>query len=180
MEKNMPEDKSQQETEVYDSLTGAYTREFFQERVLQEIEWAKRCEIPFSVCLIDLDHFKSINEAYGHNRGNEVLKAFAQNVELLARKSDSLFRYGGDEFILLLVNTNKEGALAISRRIIEMFKAEPLQGQPPLYLSMSIGISTFPEDAGSPEMLTKIAGQRCMEAKNWGRGQVVGGFLFLE
>ncbi|KNY28462.1 diguanylate cyclase [Pseudobacteroides cellulosolvens] len=159
--------------EIYDALTGAYTRAMLDERLIQEFDWAKRCDLPLSLCFIDLDYFKSINDAYGHGRGDEVLVSLVKRIGMVMRKSDMLFRYGGDEFVLIFPNTQKEEALPLLIKIHEVFKSEPVVGNPPLTLSLSMGVASFPGDAQSVEALLKSADSRCYEAKRNGRGCII-------
>jgi len=159
--------------EIFDSLTGVYTRTMLDERLLQEFDWAMRCDLPLSLCFIDLDYFKSINDAYGHKRGDEVLISLVKRIETVTGKSDMLFRYGGDEFVLIFPNTPKEGALTLLTKIHEILKSEPIDGDPRLTLSLSMGLASYPEDAVSVEMLLSVADSRCYEAKRNGRGCIV-------
>lgn len=164
----------QQDFTIHDTLTGAYSRALLNEQFPDEVERCSRYGIPLSLCLIDIDYFKSINDAYGHTRGDQILQTFVKRLNSLMRKSDILFRYGGDEFVLLMMNTHKEQALYLSSRLLDKIRMVPFSGEPPLNISLSIGVASFPDDASSAEDMFNIADRRCYEAKRRGRGQVVG------
>ncbi|NLL06546.1 MAG: diguanylate cyclase [Clostridiaceae bacterium] len=164
----------QQDISIHDTLTGAYSRALLNEQFPDEVERCSRYGIPLSLCLIDIDYFKSINDAYGHIRGDQVLQTFVKRLNSLMRKSDILFRYGGDEFVLLMMNTHKKQALSLTNRLLDKIRMVPFSGEPPLNISLSIGVAGYPEDASDAEAMFNIADRRCYEAKRRGRGQVVG------
>ncbi len=158
---------------IRDPVTGAYSRELMQSLFRQEVERAQRYGVPLSVCFIDLDYFKSINDAYGHVRGDQVLRELTDRIYDLIRGTDLFFRYGGDEFLLLLPNTPSDQAPRVAQRILEKMREIPFVGDPPLTLSLSIGIASYPQDALSGEDLLKTADRRTSIAKRRGRGQVI-------
>ena len=164
----------QQDFTIHDTLTGAYSRALLNEQFPDEVERCSRYGIPLSLCLIDIDYFKSINDAYGHIRGDQVLQTFVKRLNSLMRKSDILFRYGGDEFVLLMMNTHKKQALALTNRLLDKIRMVPFSGEPPLNISLSIGVASYPDDAANAEEMFNAADRRCYEAKRRGRGQVVG------
>jgi diguanylate cyclase (GGDEF)-like protein len=155
-----------------DPLTKAYTRSFLKDRLQVLVEEARRSSVPLSLILIDLDHFKSVNDAFGHARGDQVLLEFVERLGSMIRSTDTLFRYGGDEFVLVLPKTSKEQALVLANRLLKRVRGEPFEGEPPLSLSLSIGL-TETSEADTPESLFEKADRRLMEAKRAGRSQVV-------
>src|SRR5829696_5323988 len=127
-----------------DALTGAYGRSLLDARLAEELERARRSGAPCSVHLFDVDYFKSVNDAYGHARGDQVLRELAERVSGLVRAGDALFRYGGDEFVLLLPGTGKSDAVDVALRVVDGVRGAPFAGRPPLSLSVSLGVATFP------------------------------------
>ncbi len=158
---------------VRDSLTGALSRASLHDRLRHEVDRARRYGLPLSILVIDLDHFKSVNDAFGHTRGDKVLMDFVERMHSLARDSDLLFRYGGDEFILLLPHTDSLQAPAFARRLIDTVHALPFPGVPPLSVTLSVGSASFPGDGQTAEDLFERADRRLYEAKRQGRGRVV-------
>lgn len=158
---------------IRDPLTGAYSRALMQVWLEQEVERAGRSEQPFSLIMLDLDNFKSVNDAYGHARGDRVLCELVERVRSLTRGSDSLFRYGGDEFLLLLPNTTKMQAMALGHRVLDAVRAPPFPGTPPLNLTASLGVATFPTDGRTVEALVETSDRRQYQAKRQGRGRLV-------
>jgi diguanylate cyclase (GGDEF)-like protein len=157
-----------------DVLTGAGTREALHTQVVEELERARRSGSPCSVHLFDIDYFNSVNEAFGNARGDEVLRELATRVNGLVRTGDTLFRYGGDEFVLLLPGTGKTAAMDAALRIIDAVRAAPFPGHPPLSLSVSLGVATFPDDAGDATALLEVVGRRSYLGKRRGRACAVG------
>lgn len=156
-----------------DPLTGVSTRASLIERLQNEVARARRYNEPFSVLMLDLDYFKSINDAFGHLRGDEVLVQFTMRLKKMLRGADLIFRYGGDEFVLLLPNTDKVHAGVVARRLLHDTITIPFVGDPPVSLALSIGVANYPEDAQTSAALLEIADQRHYQAKRNGRGQVV-------
>ncbi|HEY1012281.1 MAG TPA: GGDEF domain-containing protein, partial [Herpetosiphonaceae bacterium] len=158
-----------------DPLTGAYSRALLEARLREELERSERYGQPLALCMIDLDYLKNVNDAYGHRRGDDVLRELARRIDGLSRDADALFRYGGDEFILLLPNTDGQQALALARRLLAAVRDEPIAGAPPLHVSVSIGIASCPADTREPDALFAIADARQYAAKRLGRGAIVSG-----
>lgn len=156
-----------------DTLTGAYSAEAYRRRLPQALEKARASGQEISLAMVDLDYFKSINDAFGHQRGNEALIGVVHLVKTCIRKEDEIFRYGGDEFMLLLPETGKQQAVQIVERIQSTFKDTPIPGQPPVFISASFGIVTFPEDGSSPEELFAVLDRRLFQGKSTRRGQVI-------
>ncbi|NJP06883.1 MAG: diguanylate cyclase, partial [Chloroflexaceae bacterium] len=128
---------------------------------------------PFALIVLDLDHFKSINDAFGHSRGDQVLVEFAHRARATTRASDFIFRYGGDEFVILLKDTDKEQAIAFTQRLLHNVQTVPFAGEPVLSLTLSMGVAFFPSDGQTPDALFDIADQRNGLAKRHGRAQAV-------
>ncbi|HUF37593.1 MAG TPA: diguanylate cyclase [Anaerolineales bacterium] len=161
------------EVELLDSLTGAYSRASMKTRLQEEVDRSDRYDQPFSILLLDLDHFKSVNDAFGHRRGDDILIAFAGRLQENARRSDVVFRYGGDEFIILLPSTDTKEAVYLAERLFEHLTENPYEGDPSLKLTLSMGIASFPEDASTPEALFDVADKRHYQAKRQGRNRIV-------
>jgi two-component system, cell cycle response regulator len=139
--------------------------------------------------MLDLDHFKSVNDRFGHQRGDEVLVEFAGRVTGSVRDIDTFARYGGEEFVLILPETNLEGGLAVAEKLRLATHRAPFCGdgadgggsgglkpRPPeggVRLTVSIGVACFPEHATSPEELLRAADEALYEAKLQGRDRVV-------
>lgn len=124
-----------------DPLTGALNRRAFNERALAEAERARRGGYAVSLVICDLDHFKAINDTYGHARGDVVLKRFTAIVQELIRPSDSLGRIGGEEFALLLPGSDADAAARVAERVRARFAAEPIEGGDPLVATASFGVA---------------------------------------
>ena len=159
---------------VTDPLTGLYNRRLFSETFEKEMNRAKRYGSPLGLVILDLHRFKEVNDKHGHPRGDEVLRAAASTLRKALRTSDFAFRIGGDEFALLLPQTDAAQALGLSRRIESVF-AEAVQ---PLQLSISVtmdhGVATYPQDGEQPDQLFHVADDRLYRLKhsNHGRGAV--------
>jgi diguanylate cyclase (GGDEF)-like protein len=156
---------------VTDPLTGLYNRRLFSETFEKELNRSRRYGSPLGLVVLDLHRFKEVNDRYGHPRGDEVLRAAAATLKKALRTSDSAFRIGGDEFALLLPQTDAEQALALSRRVETVF-AEVLQ---PLQLtvgvSMDHGVATFPQDGEQADQLIRVADERLYRLKQANHGK---------
>src|SRR5271165_1734486 len=151
---------------VTDPLTGLYNRRLFAESFEKELNRARRYGLPLSIVILDLHRFKEVNDKYGHPRGDDVLRAAATTLQKTLRTSDSAFRIGGDEFALLLPQTDAAQALALSRRIGTVF-SETLEL---LHLAVSVtmdhGVATFPQDGDQSELLIRVADERLYRLKH--------------
>jgi diguanylate cyclase (GGDEF)-like protein len=158
--------KKLQVNAVTDPLTGLYNRRLFAESFEKELNRARRYGLPLGVVILDLHRFKEVNDKYGHPRGDEVLRAAASTLQKALRTSDSAFRIGGDEFALLLPQTDAAQALALGKRIETVF-AETLK---PLQLSFSVtmdhGVATFPQDGDQSDQLIHVADERLYRFKH--------------
>ena len=156
---------------VTDPLTGLSNRRLFGEAFEKELNRARRYGLPLGLVILDLHRFKEVNDKHGHPRGDEVLRAAATTLKSALRTSDSAFRIGGDEFALLLPQTDAAQALALSRRIETVF-AEMLQ---PLQLSVSVsmdhGVATFPHDGEQSDQLIRVADERLYRLKHANHGK---------
>jgi diguanylate cyclase (GGDEF)-like protein len=155
-----------------DALTGALNRRAFDEDVAREAAMARRYGFPISLVLLDLDHFKRINDTEGHQAGDEVLRHFAGLSREATRETDVVYRYGGEEFALLLSHTPLEGALATARRVVALTAASPARpGARALRFTCSAGVaSASGAEVTETDLLARADGA-LYRAKNEGRNR---------
>ncbi len=126
-----------------DALTGLANRRHFLELAARTIEQARRYQRPLSIVMMDVDHFKQINDTFGHNTGDQVLVSVAQCMLTVLRKVDILGRYGGDEFVILLPETTQEGARRLTERLRQVVSQQSIiAGGVSLPISLSIGLTS--------------------------------------
>lgn len=161
-------------TSLQDSLTGVGNRKALMNTLNREVQLADRYQQPLSLLVIDIDHFKLINDNYGHSSGDEVLKELAKAICSIARQTDLTFRYGGEEFVVLLNKTSAEGAAVIAERIRQRIAKLKLETHGELIrVTASIGLSTrLPNETG--DELFQRADAALYRAKNSGRNKVAG------
>lgn len=162
---------------VRDNLTGVYNRKFFMERFVEELAWAVRYQEPLSFIIIDIDHFKNINDTYGHGCGDDVLRQLAKTLASSLRVHDIIARYGGEEFVILLSNTSSDDSVTVAEKIRNTIQESDfycLNGIAKLTVTVSIGVaSTDGETDVLPDDLILIADQALHEAKAAGRNMVI-------
>src|SRR5438105_13471470 len=165
---------------VTDPLTGLYNRRLFAETFEKELNRARRYSQPLGLVTLDLHRFKEVNDKHGHPRGDDVLRAAAATLKKALRTSDSAFRIGGDEFALLLPQTDSAQALALCRRVETVFAEmlRPLQLE--VAVSMDHGIAIFPEDAEQADQLIHIADERLYRQKHDNHKKTVNGANRIE
>ena len=167
--------KTLQLNAVTDPLTGLYNRRLFSETFERELNRGRRYGSPLGLVVLDLHRFKEVNDKHGHPRGDEVLRAAAATLKKALRTSDFAFRIGGDEFALLLPQTDAEQALALSRRVETVF----LEMVPPLQLSVAVsmdhGVATFPQDGEQADQLIRVADERLYRLKQANHGRSANG-----
>ncbi|MDH5471765.1 MAG: GGDEF domain-containing protein [Gammaproteobacteria bacterium] len=156
----------------YDVLTGVNNRSSFDVSLDREISLSKRNSQALSLLVIDIDHFKSVNDNYGHAAGDEVLKVVAGRIQASMRKSDLLFRYGGEEFVAILNNSDCDEAREVAERVLDTVRNNVVeyQGQA-LSVSVSIGLTCLIQ-ADTRESVFDRADNALYEAKHSGRDQV--------
>lgn len=159
---------------LMDGLTGVWNRRFFQMQFRQVVATAQRFDRPFSVLMMDLDFFKRVNDTYGHPRGDAILVEFAQRVSGALREVDTFARYGGEEFIVLLSETDLEGASTTAEKICSVIRDEPFgsAGEEPISMTVSIGVAAYPTHGESYKTLVEAADQALYSAKEAGRDRV--------
>jgi diguanylate cyclase (GGDEF)-like protein len=142
--------------------------------VLDETQKSFCGVIPLSLMMVDIDHFKEVNDAFGHTEGDQVLREVSSLLRASVRKKDTVARYGGEEFILILPGASLEASAAIAERIRGLVENTPFEvGKARLNLTVSIGISNFPDhQPKSKEELIKMADLALYEAKRGGRNRV--------
>lgn len=163
-----------EEQAITDSLTGLLNHMEFQNRLIEEIDRSRRYGKMFSLLMLDLDHFKDVNDTYGHPIGDKVLKETAKILKTLLRSVDLAFRYGGEEFAILLPETDSQGARIIADRIRQEIGRRPIftRLEESTHVTISIGVSEFPQDADQREDLISAADQALYASKRNGRDRV--------
>ena len=165
-----------------DALTGAFNRRFLDHYLRHELARATRHKSSLAVAMVDVDHFKQLNDEFGHASGDRVLKHVAQQLEAAVRRTDLVARYGGEEFVVVLPESNAEQAMMRMERIRESIAstALPLEkhkartSQANMKVTISIGIASWPVDGNAAAELISSADRRMYEAKKRGRNQCVG------
>ncbi len=164
-----------QRLSITDSLTGLYNARHFYRSLHAELERAKRYNDAFSLVIFDIDDFKQVNDTYGHQIGDDLLKEFADILFHFSRKSDIVARYGGEEFVMILPKTPKESAYFLANRILKKVQEHKFLADKKLSLNISIsgGISTFPEDGDNEKDLLYCADMALYKAKQEGKKRVI-------
>jgi diguanylate cyclase len=162
------------EKNVKDSLTETYNRRFLEECLNREFEKSRRYSRSLSLIMLDIDFFKHVNDMYGHQCGDFILKSIASKTSSVIRKMDVLARYGGEEFCCLLPEAALNESLEVAERIRTTVAEEPfIFRDSSLSVTVSLGVSELREDVHSAEMLLKLADEALYEAKRRGRNKVV-------
>jgi diguanylate cyclase (GGDEF)-like protein len=172
-----------QELALTDELTGLYNHRYFRQRLVQEVHRAERVGSPLSLLFVDLDHFKRVNDTFGHPVGDRVLCHVAglmrttvegASVVVRLRKSDVVARYGGEEFAVLLPDARSAGAVSVAERLraVVAESALALDDGTRVPVTMSIGVATIPDDAQGGEDLLRAADLALYRAKHGGRNRV--------
>ena len=158
-----------------DGLTDAYNRRYLTEMLEREVARCKRHARPLALTLIDVDHFKSINDTYGHSVGDQVLQKLSARLQSHLRQDDVLARFGGEEFAIVQVEADIEHAATIAERCRVAVESEPFETTVgPVQVTISVGIASPDHTAlGSCEELLTEADERLYEAKNGGRNRIV-------
>ncbi len=157
-----------------DGLTGLFNHRAFQDRLSEEIRRAERYKSKLFLLMIDIDNFKSFNDTYGHQTGDEVLKTIARIISENIRVVDFAARYGGEEFVLILPETDCRHTYKVAERIRRAVMDYPfhIKGCSNVSLTVSIGVSCYPEDATEKEDLTRKADRALYFAKGLGKNRV--------
>jgi two-component system cell cycle response regulator len=160
---------------VTDALTGAHNREHFDTQLRSELSYARRHKVEVSLAFFDVDHFKRVNDTYGHPAGDAVLVALANTIRNMIRNEDVFARYGGEEFALILRGIDCAGANTVGERLrerVEAMRVPTDAGE--LRVTVSVGCSSFAElEEKTPEALVSTADKRLYAAKHAGRNRVV-------
>ncbi len=157
-----------------DTLTGIYNRRFINEFLINEIERSKRMNKRFSIAMLDIDDFKKLNDTYGHMAGDAVLKFMSNLIAESLRKSDIVGRYGGEEFIIIMPETDMKVSGLVSERVRKKIEdgAIPLSKKKSVNITASFGIASFPDDGISSDDLLITADDRLYKAKKEGKNKV--------
>ena len=160
---------------VTDGLTGISNRPNMEQVLRSEFERSMRYGAPLSVVLLDVDHFKGVNDTYGHQKGDEILVAFASLLKKFCRANDTAARYGGEEFLMILPQSNAQGAFKIAERVREeMMKLNFTGNESHFSVTTSCGVVELDRDfIKSTDQLVTMADQALYEAKNSGRNKTV-------
>jgi diguanylate cyclase (GGDEF)-like protein len=159
------------ERSVRDPLTGLYNRAYFLEQLGATAEAGAARGLGLAVLMLDVDHFKRVNDTYGHARGDAVLRELAHRVQEQIREVDTFARYGGEEFVVVLPETTVDGAAQLAERICVAVRRTPFQseGEEPLDVTLSVGGAAFPEHGSSAATLMRAADRALYVAKGEGR-----------
>jgi diguanylate cyclase (GGDEF)-like protein len=159
-----------------DGLTGAFNRRKFDEDLEAEIARSVRYSNPLSLVMVDIDYFKAYNDVHGHPMGDSLLKRLVTVLSSNLRPFDKVYRYGGEEFAVLLPETGKEKALLATQRLMDVIRQEQFEGekesQPNAKLTVSMGLAGFPEDGNTKDLLLKRADMALYQAKSDGRDRI--------
>ncbi|HHS5393969.1 TPA: diguanylate cyclase, partial [Legionella pneumophila] len=164
---------------IRDPLTGLYNRRYLEDFLFKQLHQAERTKASFAILMLDLDHFKKINDSFGHDAGDLVLKEIGQILNSDIRLGDIAARYGGEEFVLLLYDIDAQAAKMKAENLRSAISNLQVKygAQPVGQITASIGISIYPDDAKSPAELVEAADKALYQAKNKGRNKVI---LFSE
>jgi diguanylate cyclase (GGDEF)-like protein len=163
------------EKNTLDALSGLYNRRYYDQKILAEFRRSKRNLTPLSLVLIDIDHFKTINDTYGHLAGDQCIVWIAEKIkQSLKRSTDMSFRYGGEEFCLILPNTDSEGAIILAENLKAAINMNPfLYQKVDIQLTASFGVTTYQQQKGIlPEHIFAASDKALYSAKHNGRNQV--------
>ena len=159
----------------FDPLTGLYNRGYFFSVTDREIRRAARNGSQFAIVMLDLDDLKPVNDTFGHQRGDELLRAVTGAIQRNVRSTDVAARYGGDEFVILLSDTEPEGAQVVAEKLRNDISSLAVGSlDRPARTSASIGVVTYPQDGASIETLIADVDKAMYEAKRRGKNQIVG------
>ena len=154
----------------HDALTGLPNRILLNDRISRALAQARRSDQHVAILFLDLDGFKFVNDSYGHAFGDALLRTVAARLEVVIRESDTVARLGGDEFVILLPSlARSEDAVQVAEKVLQAFSVQILQDGRDLHLSASIGISVFPQDGDSSDLLLQHADVAMYRAKANGR-----------
>ena len=168
--------KEFRELAIRDGLTGLFNYRYAQERLEEEFDRATRFERELSVLFIDLDHFKFFNDAHGHQAGDEILQILSGIMTKSVRESDTLARWGGEEFIVIALETAREDACRLAERIrmsVIEYSFPNAEQQPLGVISLSIGVASRSDGTDSYEKLLRLADDAVYSAKDAGRNRTV-------
>ena len=158
-----------------DGLTGAFNKSYLIDALEQELARSYRCARPLSLLIMDIDHFKKINDTWGHLVGDEVLKEFAKRLNETRRQDDLLCRYGGEEFVMILSDTKSADAIPLAERCRHAVAQEPFRtsdGEVPVTVSIGVAELDLDADRITSQNFLEIADTRLYRAKHAGRNQV--------
>ncbi|HEX7956253.1 MAG TPA: GGDEF domain-containing protein, partial [Pyrinomonadaceae bacterium] len=153
-----------------DALTGCFNRRFFEIQLERDLHLATRMRQPVSLILLDIDHFKRVNDTHGHDAGDAALRILAGALREELRGVDTAARYGGEEFAIILPQAGPEGALVVAERLRSRIEKTEVPGVG--CITASLGVATFPQDASSRELLVTTADRALYLAKRSGRNRV--------
>ena len=158
-----------------DPLTGVFNRRFGARRLQEEFGRSVRSDAPLGALMFDIDHFKRVNDAYGHLVGDRVLRAVTDAAKSVLREGDVLVRYGGEEFLAILpAAASKDAALIAERLRRSVADLVVAEGDQQVRVTVSLGVASCPDEAiKEPEALIKLADDALYQAKQGGRDQVV-------
>ncbi len=158
-----------------DELTGIYNRRYFNKKIETEFKRAQRLQHPLSVIIADIDHFKKVNDNYGHLAGDACLKSASKVLkDNVTRPEDALARFGGEEFIILLPSTPAEGALFVAQRLLKGIEDEEVHFEDlAIKMTISIGIATIcPSQTDTRDEIVARADTALYKAKDNGRNRI--------